>query len=514
MDKQNYARYGSCYINTLENLDITHPGCRELLKYKGLSVQGQEKYPCRVAIDQLGKQTINTDAKVSGGIKYFASDPNSILKWTLNRSAQAKHTEALYGLADIKAPDDIYKSNRPSQIIKSEEFVAKIQSVLSTEYVNPFGEGLEKGSLYNLSSGIPLESTLTDEILRVKEIGEQCYSDFVDKRIKSTSKKIHDPITRMKCTLFQSAGKKVVVKRSKKEKVIEINRSVLGQLLAFSAKSEKCIDFQKALAYPLRPVPLCYAHPDGSRRTTGKSQLMKVVLSDCSASTDPKELCILKASVSAYLINLMAMVRSLPGLYNTYHDLAFKLCDMLPKGYERINIIADTYQKNSLKDPERNKRGTSAKVMAQSAQSKIPRNFSEFLKNGENKTRFIELIKDVLIANKEDVLRTLSCQSIFLSMDKICYHITASTVEIDDELSSNQEETDIKLLLHCKHTFDSSGDKSVIVRSPSSDVDINILFLSLFTEKLDKSTLTTAPVKRGNISNKRQLICLTNINHH
>ena len=204
MDKQNYARYGSCYINTLENLDITHPGCRELLKYKGLSVQGQEKYSCRVAIGQRGEQTINRDAKVSGGIKYFASDPNSILKWTLNRSAQAKDTEALYGLADIKAPDDIYKSNRPSQITKSEEFVAKIQSVLSTEYVNPFSESLDKESLYNLSSGIPLKSTLTDEILRVKEIGEQCYSDFVDKRIKSTSKKIHDPITRMKCTLFQS----------------------------------------------------------------------------------------------------------------------------------------------------------------------------------------------------------------------------------------------------------------------------------------------------------------------
>ena len=67
MDKQNYARYGSCYINTLENLDITHPGCRELLEYKGLSVQGQTKYACRVAIDQQAEQTINRDAKVSGG---------------------------------------------------------------------------------------------------------------------------------------------------------------------------------------------------------------------------------------------------------------------------------------------------------------------------------------------------------------------------------------------------------------------------------------------------------------
>ena len=38
---QNYARYGSIYVNTLENLDITHPGC---LSHKGLSVQAQERF--------------------------------------------------------------------------------------------------------------------------------------------------------------------------------------------------------------------------------------------------------------------------------------------------------------------------------------------------------------------------------------------------------------------------------------------------------------------------------------
>ena len=66
--------------------------------------------------------------------------------------------------------------------------------------------------------------------------------------------------------------------------------------------------------------------------------------------------------------------------------------------------MADTYRKSSLKDPETKQKCTSAKVIVQPAQSKIPRNFSEFLKNGENKTGIIELIKDVLIANKEDVL--------------------------------------------------------------------------------------------------------------
>ncbi len=90
LDKQNYARYGSLYVNTLENLEETHPGCKEVIELKGLSVQAQDRYPCRIAIDQRGEQTINRDAKVSGGIKFFASDENAVMKWTLNRAVQAK----------------------------------------------------------------------------------------------------------------------------------------------------------------------------------------------------------------------------------------------------------------------------------------------------------------------------------------------------------------------------------------------------------------------------------------
>ena len=39
LNKQNYSRYGSCYVNTIENLDDIHPGCRELIQDKGLSEQ-------------------------------------------------------------------------------------------------------------------------------------------------------------------------------------------------------------------------------------------------------------------------------------------------------------------------------------------------------------------------------------------------------------------------------------------------------------------------------------------
>ena len=114
---------------------------------------------------------------------------------------------------------------------------------------------------------------------------------------------------------------------------------------------------------------------------------MEVILSYCNGSIDPKEVGtrVPKDSVSAYLVDLMALIRTVPGLCDTYQELTFKLIDILPVWYKRIDIVASTYREGSLKDPERAKRGIANKLIVQSSSSKIPRNFSEFLKNGGNR---------------------------------------------------------------------------------------------------------------------------------
>ena len=108
------------------NLDATQPGCREPIQEKGLSVQGQDRYPARSPTDQSEEQTINRDASTAGGIKFFASDESAILKWTLNRSAQAESTAVLYRLADVKSSNEDYISNRPSRILSSERHVQRL----------------------------------------------------------------------------------------------------------------------------------------------------------------------------------------------------------------------------------------------------------------------------------------------------------------------------------------------------------------------------------------------------
>ena len=72
-------------------------------------------------------------------------------------------------------------------------------------------------------------------------------------------------------------------------------------------------------------------------------------------------------------------------------------------------------------------------------------------------------------------------------MDKLCLRITVNTTDIIEELTINQEEADTKLLLYAKHAFSSIENQAVLVRSPSGDVDINVLFIiTLFPEKADR----------------------------
>lgn len=120
----------------------------------------------------------------------------------------------------------------------------------------------------------------------------------------------------------------------------------------------------------------------------------------------------------------MAMIRTISPIPQVYSELAEVILNKLPKGYFRIDIVADTYKKESIKNQERILRGESNKVIISSSSSRIPRNFNVFLNNGDNKTRLIEVIKGYLIENRAQVLTKLGCQVIYFANDNDCYKVT------------------------------------------------------------------------------------------
>ena len=190
---------------------------------------------------------MNRDTKTSGGIKSFASNKESILKWALNRPYQAENTKALYEMAGIKRSTEDYKCTFPSEIIKSERRVAKVKEVLAKDFLSPSDPTLDQEYLFNIGFGIPVHQGLADGILVTKERGENLYKTFPQNRILSTKDKMHDPTKRQEKVPFENSGKKVTLKKNGKEKIIVANRKIIGTMLALSAKHYRLINFKTAL---------------------------------------------------------------------------------------------------------------------------------------------------------------------------------------------------------------------------------------------------------------------------
>lgn len=168
---------------------------------------------------------------------YFGNNSKSILKWIFNRSVQANNTSELLSMVDMKSPNELYKSLRTSMILKTEKMTERIVKVLNDEYVNPFGEELDKHVLYNLSSGAPLPDSISEDILAIPDAGRTAFSAFVKERLVKKSVPFHEPITRSKAHLFSSTNKQV--EGGTRTKTVEANRDMLGEILALSAKTRK-----------------------------------------------------------------------------------------------------------------------------------------------------------------------------------------------------------------------------------------------------------------------------------
>ena len=162
------SRYGSCYIQRLVSLDRTHPGCKELIEIKGVSVQEQDQYPLRTAFDQRGERTLNREAKSVGRMGRLGGNINSVIKWTLNSALQAKFAAELKLFAQVNKSEEMYKAFRLNQIRKSENWTATLTQVISEDFLNPFDCNLDSTKLYSPSFGVPVDETSCLGILSIK----------------------------------------------------------------------------------------------------------------------------------------------------------------------------------------------------------------------------------------------------------------------------------------------------------------------------------------------------------
>ena len=96
-NKIHYARYGSFYVKFLEYLEDTHPGAKEEIAEKGLSVR-RNTLGIGQAADMAGEQSYMRSAKTAGGIRQFSTNEAAVAKWAMNRPFEARFAETLMEL--------------------------------------------------------------------------------------------------------------------------------------------------------------------------------------------------------------------------------------------------------------------------------------------------------------------------------------------------------------------------------------------------------------------------------
>ena len=128
------------------------------------------------------------------------------------------------------------------------------------------------------------------------------------------------------------------------------------------------INYKKAMEYPLSPVPLSIATAEGGRCTTSKSKLLDTINTTLPVPSNSPNLVISIDTTrpSALIVDLITAMKAMTKIPETYKQLVWKFLAALPKGFYRIDLVANMYRDISIKTCERLDCGTSTWVMISS----------------------------------------------------------------------------------------------------------------------------------------------------
>lgn len=213
------------------------------------------------------------------------------------------------------------------------------------------------------------------------------------------------------------------------------------------------MDIHEVLKYPLGPLPWSLATPNGVVTKTLKAKLLHTF----EEKVEPVE----DVTASVVLIfDGMAMVQSLKVVSRTFSELASHIFHLMkmhsPQESTRTDLIMDQYYEVSIKNTEREKHSAEDTIQTtiQGGNQKSPPqrkkylidssnniNLASFLVNKWQQPQYIPVFKDfgtLYITHGTEHLKLAAGDD-----GTICSRV--------HELCTQQEEADIRILLHANH---------------------------------------------------------------
>ena len=320
--------------------------------------------------------------------------------------------------------------------------------------------------LLQLDTRDVMGQSVVETVRKVKKIGKSQLQDFVKERLERREKPILAPIKKNKLTpLFSSEyGSNA---RTKKNENKDLKKDVRMFAQLYIATQVRGGDMDELFSHETRSEPPALAK-NGEIRPGDKAELL-TCLKNVSKTT--KEM----PNVSVAVLEGSVMVNmTKPDKEKTFRSYADNL--IVPRiqseldKYERVDVVFDTYRKDSLKSTTRRKRGKGIRRKVEE-NSQPPKDWASFLRIDDNKTELFRFLSEAInnaVSNNSD--HTVVC-----AFDNKA--IVNREFDVSRVSPCSHEEADTRVFLHIRDMALQGYTKAMI---RTVDTDVLIIAIALF----------------------------------
>lgn len=504
LNRPNYARWGSLFLQKLGSAD---PQLRKILEDGAFSIRRTTKEYSRSAVDISLEQTVNRDAASSlKGVVAFRNSENALRRWSLTMSQRAMAVSELRTFAGLEVGESASAQCRPSRIKKDNRQMTALSQKID-EFCNPFG-GDVPNTLVNLATGRAATKATEQYLLQTMDRGQTEREKFLEEW-NSDSTRFLKPVKRIKVNNFGSENEKKIKKKTQGvQDTITSAESLRDTFIRIIVVvSEKTtFDLRHVLEYPITPYPLSLAHSDGAHLKTAKSALLnKLEDFQTDVLIDLPVNCARVYDGGLLLHSVLSSVN----IGATYGSIATTVLSTVCSGSGmEVHVCLDKYIENSIKDSERQLRGTVNTVYTISGPDQTVRQRGQNLLNSSSFKN--ELGKFLLREwQKDHYWSLLNGKTLYASHGGECYKYMPMQQKIvvssPAHLQANHEEADTLIAFHVENISSSA----VLVRA--SDTDVLIILIGLLGRKLPEERTRSKIIMDCGSGNSRQYIDVSNI---
>lgn len=484
MDRVNYTRWGSIYVEDILTLDKNSPEIYLQFLNSRFTVQQSDILFTSVSPDQALEQTINRTSKSKAGVIGITKNKESVAAWNLTYHELLDISDLFKKLTlsnDTNEELDIHHEFSKRSAENSEVSITSILNFFENQSINPFMPGSQK--LRNLVTGELVHSDNAKEILNIFSTGAQLYEKFRNERIVEKIKPLSATIPRYNLPSFKTVP---AAEKSKKEKKNVVKKGEINRIIALA--NQRNYSIEKLLTYDLTFENKSFDADGLIKKENNKSSLVR----ELEKKLQNDENVFDKSKHSACLIvDVMLVMRKIGWKgKKTFEDLAISLNQYVQnkidvQATKRIDFIFDSYFENSPKSSERLRRCQSSCIIFNDINeaTALPKEEDKFWGASENKIllqtflcRYIEKHQD-RFSNIQIVFSTTNTEP--------CKVINYDNSEVYLQVHQRNdiEESDIKIMIHINHAVMNGFINIHVISSDTDVIVLALYFYNFFQEK-------------------------------